>query len=294
MYDVIIIGAGPAGISGAIYAVSRGLKTLVLEANKVGGLIGKVSTVTHYCGIIENETGATIASRMYAQAKNASVEIVFEQVLKVNLTKEIKEVVTLKKTYQTKKIIIANGTTPRKLDIPGEELAKTNAVKYGADYQDKHIYVVGGADGAVKEALYLAKFAKKLTIIHFEEKLGCIAEFKQKIKQANNIEVLTTKRIKAIYGKNEVEAFDLYDEKTSSVERIEDPGCGIFIYAGSTPNSQLYNELTLQDGYIPVNENMETTIPGVYAVGDIRVKQVRQVSTAVSDGTIAGIHSATH
>ena len=297
MYDVIIIGAGPAGISAAIYAVSRGCKTLVLEQTKVGGLIGNVSTVTHYCGIIENETGATIASRMEKQALDAGVEIKLEKVIEVKLTGEIKEVQTANQTYQAKKIIIANGTTPRKLEIPGEsKLADKgigmNAFKDGHKYQGRHIYVVGGADGAIKEALYLAKFASKLTIIHFEDKLGCIQEFLDKIKQTPNITVWTKKRLKAVYGNACVEAFDLVDVDDGSVEHIEDDGCGIFVYAGSIPNSQLYLELDLQDGYIPVDENMETAIKGVYAVGDIRVKQIRQVSTAVSDGTIAAINAA--
>ena len=297
MYDVIIIGAGPSGISAAIYAVSRGCKTLVLEQTKVGGLIGNVSTVTHYCGIIENETGATIAARMEKQALDAGVEIKLEKVIEVKLTGEIKEVQTANQSYQAKKIIIANGTTPRKLEIPGEsKLAGKgigmNAFKDGHKDQGRHIYVVGGADGAIKEALYLAKFASKLTIIHFEDKLGCIQEFLDKIKQTPNITVWTKKRLKAVYGDECVEAFDLVDVDNGSVEHIEDDGCGIFVYAGSIPNSQLYLELDLQDGYIPVDENMETAIKDVYAIGDIRVKQIRQVSTAVSDGTIAAINAA--
>lgn len=299
MYDVIIIGGGPAGISAAIYAVSRGSKVLVLEQNKIGGLIGNVSTVTHYCGIIENETGTTIARRMEKQALDAGVEIKIEKVVKVDLMGEKKEIQTVNETYFASKVIIANGTTPRKLNIPGEsELANKgvglNALKDGKKYQGRHVYVVGGADGAIKEAIYLAKLASKVTIIHFEEKLGCINEFIKKLEQLDNIEVRLNKRIKAIYGTNEVEALDLIDEKDGTIEHLEDQGCGIFIYAGSTPNTELYSQLKLENGFICVNENMETTISGVYAIGDIRVKQVRQVATAVSDGTIAGIHAATH
>lgn len=297
MYDVIIIGGGPAGISAAIYAVSRGCKVLVLEQNQIGGLIGKVSTVTHYCGIIENETGETIALRMEKQARESGVEIKLDKVVSVDLLGETKLVTTTNATYKANKVIIANGTTPRKLNIPGEnELINKgvclNALKDGKNYQGRHIYVVGGGDGAIKEALYLAQFASRLTIIHFEDKLGCIAEFIKKLEQFDNIEVRLNKRLKTIYGKDQVEALDLIDENDGSVEHIEDCGCGIFIYAGSTPNSQLYTQLQLENGFIPVDENMETQIKGVYAIGDIRVKQIRQVATAVSDGTLAGIHVA--
>lgn len=210
MYDIVIIGAGPAGISAGIYAVSRGRKTLIVEKRAVGGLIGNVSTVTHYAGIIEG----------------------------------------------------------------------------------KHVYVVGGADGAVKEALYLANYAKLVTIIHFEETLGCIAQFRDKVAQTPNIKLRFGSRLHAVHGVEQVETLEISDEKTGRIEMISDPGCGIFVYAGTTPNTELYTQLRLHNGFIPVNENQETEIAGVYAAGDICKKQVRQVATAVSDGTIAAIQAA--
>ena len=208
-----------------------------------------------------------------------------------------KKVFTKDGAYDAKKIVLANGTTPRKLNIPGEaELTGKgmgmNAQRDGRKYTDKNIYVVGGADGAVKEALYLSKFAKQVTIIHFEDTLGCIEEFKNKAEQTPNIKLRLGSRLHAVYGAEQVEALEISDEKTGSVEKIADCGCGIFVYAGTTPNTELYSELELDNGFIPVDENMETNIAGVYAVGDIRVKQVRQVSTAVADGTVAGIHLA--
>ena len=242
MYDVIIIGAGPAGISAGIYAVSRGRKTLILEKEEVGGVIGKVSTVTHYSGIIEQETGKTFADRLKKQAVQSGVEIKYEEVKNVKLTGDIKIVSTDTAEYQAPKIILANGTTPRKLGIPGEsELAGkgigTNAAIDGPSFSGKNIYVIGGADGAVKEAIYLAQFAKKLTIIHFENTLGCIAEFKNKIKQLPNVSVLTNSRLKAVYGTNQIEKIDILSENDGKITTIEDEGCGIFIYAGSTPNT---------------------------------------------------------
>ena len=297
MYDILILGAGPAGISAGIYAVSRGKKTLILEQAQVGGIIGKVSTVTHYTALQAHETGATFAARMKEQALNAGVEIAYETVIDVQLAGEIKTVHTNKGSYQARRIILANGGTPRKLGISGEaELAGKgmglNAPRDGAAYTGKNIYVVGGADGAVKEALYLASFARKLTIIHFEDQLGCIPEFRQKVAAAGNITLKLGSRLHAVYGQDQVERLEIASERDGSLETIEDPGCGIFVYAGVSPNTQMYGQLELQDGYIVTNEKMETSIPGVYAAGDIRVKQVRQVATAVSDGAIAAINAA--
>lgn len=297
MYDIIIIGAGPAGISAGIYAVSRGKRTLILEKAQVGGIIGKVSTVTHYTAIEKQETGATFAARMKEQALQAGVEIVQAEAVHVALTGEVKSVTTDRGIYEAKRIILANGGTPRKLGIPGEkELADKgmgmNAARDGAAYAGKNVYVVGGADGAVKEALYLAGYAKQVTVIHFEEQLGCIAEFRQKVAAAGNISVRLASRLHAVYGQDQVERLEIASEQDGSIETIEDPGCGIFVYAGILPNTELYTELALEGGYIPTNDKMETAIPGVYAAGDIRVKQVRQVATAVSDGAIAAINAA--
>lgn len=297
MYDILIIGAGPAGISAGIYAVSRGKKTLVLEQAQVGGIIGKVSTVTHYTALQAQETGATFAARMKEQAQAAGVEIAYETVTGVELTGGVKTVHTDKGTHQARRVILANGGTPRKLGIPGEiELAGKgmglNAPRDGAAYAGKNIYVVGGADGAVKEALYLASFARQLIIIHFEDQLGCIPEFRNKIAAADNIKLCLGSRLHAVHGTDQVERLEIISEHDGTVQTIEDPGCGIFVYAGVTPNTQLYTEVGLQDGYIVTNDKMETSVPGVYAAGDIRAKQVRQVATAVSDGAIAAINAA--
>ena len=297
MYDIIIIGAGPAGISAGIYAVSRGKKVLVLEKAQVGGIIGKVSTVTHYTALQPKESGATFAARMKEQALAAGVEIAYETVTGVELTGDIKTVRTDKGVHQAPRIILANGGTPRKLGIPGEaELAgkgmSLNAPRDAQAYAGRNLYVVGGADGAVKEALYLAGFARRLTIIHFEDTLGCIPEFRNKVAAADNITLRLGSRLHGVYGDGQVERLEIADVHTGKIETVEDPGCGIFVYAGTTPNTQLYGELALQDGYILTNDKMETSLPGVYAAGDIRVKQVRQVATAVADGAIAAINAA--
>lgn len=225
------------------------------------------------------------------------MEIAYETVTGVELTGDVKTVHTDKGTHQTRRVILANGGTPRKLGIPGEiELAgkgvSLNAPRDGAAYAGKNIYVVGGADGAVKEALYLASFARQLTIIHFEDQLDCIPEFRNKIAAADNIKLCLGSRLHAVHGTDQVERLEIISEHEGTVQTIEDPGCGIFVYAGVTPNTQLYTELDLQDGYIVTNDKMEASVPGVYAAGDIRAKQVRQVATAVSDGAIAAINAA--
>lgn len=299
MYDICIIGAGPAGISSAIYAVSRGLKTIVLEQKAVGGLLGGVSTVTHYAGIIEEETGETFAARLKAQAEGAGVEIVMEQVKKAKLTGQIKIIETDQGSYEAKAVIIAAGTRPRRLGIEGEEEFQgrgtgMNPAKDGARYVGKDIFVVGGADGAVKEALYLAKIAKKVTIIHFEDTLGAIPEFTNKVRQTGNMEVRFHSRLIKINGKEEADQIVIRDEHTGALETIQAPGCAIFIYAGSTPNTEDYPELETKDGYIVTNEKQETNLAGVYAAGDICVKQVRQAATAVADGAVAAIHAAAY
>lgn len=294
MYDIIIIGAGPAGISAAVYGKSRGKNVLVLEKKQVGGLIGMVSTVTHYTAVVQEESGNTFAERMKAQALSAGVEIRYENVTETKLTGQIKKVVTNKGTYESKTLILANGGSGRMLGIPGENLkgVRLNAPRDGADYKGKNVYVIGGADGAVKEALYLAEMAGKVTIVCVEDELACIQEFKDKAAVHNNIEIMPHSSLTAVYGSEAVEELEFTDNKTGEKQIVKDTDCGVFVYAGIIPNTQMYTELKLDGGYIPVDDSMQTEIQGVFAAGDIRVKKVRQVATAVSDGAIAGIQAA--
>ena len=294
MYDIIVIGAGPAGISAAVYGKSRGKRVLVLEKKQVGGLIGTVSTVTHYTAIVQEESGHTFAERMKEQALSAGVEIHYEDVIETILTGEIKKVVTNKETYQSKTLILANGGSGRMLGIPGEDLkgVRLNAPKDGLNYKGKNVYVIGGADGAVKEALYLAEIAGKVTIVCVEDELACIQEFKDKVVTHDNIEIMSHSSLTAVYGSEAVEELEFTDNKTGKKQIVKDTDCGVFVYAGIIPNTQMYTELKLDGGYIPVDDLMQTEIPGVFAAGDIRVKKVRQVATAVADGAIAGIQAA--
>lgn len=297
MYDIIIIGGGPAGVSAGIYAASRGKKTLLIEKKRIGGTIGNVSTVTHYTAIMQPETGESFATRMWNQIKNCGVEIINEEVVSTSLKGDVKSVTTDKNTYSAKKVIIAAGSTPRKLDIEGEKpldgkYIYLNAAKDGERFKGKNIYVVGGADGAIKEALYLSQFAKTLTIIHFEEKPGCIPEFGEKVKSSSNIKVVLNSRLTKVSGTDCLETLEITSEIDGSKQVISDKGAGIFVYAGTVPNTSAFGELELKDGFIPVNAKCETAIEGVYAAGDICFKQVRQVATAVADGAVAAINAS--
>lgn len=294
MYDVIIIGAGVAGLSAAIYTASRSMKTLILESDKPGGVLGKVSVVTHYAGIVEDETGKTIVQRIVKQVESTGLSICTEKVINVDLQGEIKKVMTEAGTYESKTIILANGTTPRKLNIPGEERLYKKGVSYDAvedaeKFRGKEIFVVGGSDGAVKESLYLSSIASKVTIIHFEDQLGAIREFTDRVEQNEKIILKLHSRIKEIKGEEYVQSIVIQDEHTQALEEIQVEGAGIFIYVGAEPNTQMYTDVAKENDFIITDEAMGTNIPGIFAAGDIRQKMVRQAATAVAEGAIAAI-----
>lgn len=294
--DIIIIGGGPAGASAGIYLASRGLNPIIFEKCKIGGTVGNVSSVTHYLSVCNTETGETFSNKLKTQLEKYKIPVINEEILSTELKGDIKIIKTSNGTYETKAIILSNGTTPRKLGIIGEDelLGKgvcTTPYTEGRLYSSKEIVVVGGADGALKEAIYLSQFAKQLTLIHFEDKINAIPEFKNKLENLKNINLCLNSRLTKINGKDFIESIEITNEKTKEISELKMDGGAIFIYAGSTPNTEIYSGLNLKDGFIQVTNKMETNIPGVYAAGDICEKQVRQVATAVSDGTIAGINA---
>ena len=296
MYDLIVIGAGPAGVSASVYASSRGMNVLVIEKKSVGGIIGSVSTVSHYTAVMQNETGATFAKRMEEQLLSSGATLAIEEVINVNFKNNIKEVITTNGLYKSKAVIIANGSTAKKLEVHGADKfrGKTfgiNAAKTAEIYKGKNMYVIGGADGAVKEALYLSKFAKQVTIVCVEEKLACIQEFRDKVNKSTNIVVCPNCTLTSVTGNEQIEKITLTNLTTNENKEIQDEGAIIYTYVGLIPNTQIYDCLNSENGYLIVNQDMETIIPGVFSVGDICKKSVYQVSTAVSDGTIAGINA---
>lgn len=295
MYDVIIIGAGVAGLTSAIYAGSRGNKVLILEKSIPGGVLGGVSSVTHYPGVIKNETGKTIISRILDQLNIYDVTLLKEEVVDLKISEDIKHIQTNKNSYTSKNIIIANGTSPKKLEADLKSFSGEiyyNVIDNADKYRDKEVFVVGGSDGAVKEALYLADIAKKVSIIHHSDRLGTINEFKEKIAKKDNIELLLHREVIKVSGKKDKFTIFLKDLNSQAIEEINTNNSGIFVYIGSLPNTEVYDSLKLENNFIVTDEEMQTNIPGVFAAGDIRKKSIRQGATAAADGAIAGVKSS--
>ncbi|MDO5027668.1 MAG: NAD(P)/FAD-dependent oxidoreductase [Bacillota bacterium] len=294
MYDLIIVGGGPSGISASIYARSRGLNTLLIEKNKIGGMIGKISMVTHFAGIMENESGHSFAKRMKDQAESYGLEIAYEEVVDTDLAGPEKIVKTKDKTYKAKAVIIATGTTAKKLGLENDsEFFQKGLYQNAQDdhdyYKDKTVVVVGGSDGACKEAIYLSKFAKEVHLVHHGEKLGTVQEFKTIIENSAKITVHLSSSVKAVSGDDKVNSVILENSASGQDLEIKAPDLGVFVHIGADPNTAIAKELEMEDGYFKVDNCCQTNLPGVYAVGDVRNTLVRQVSTAVADGTRAAI-----
>lgn len=301
-YDVIIIGAGPAGLSAALYAGRAKLDTLLLERSKAGGQIATTHDVENYPGAIEDTTGPRLVARMVEQAKQFGVDIVYDDVKQVQLEGDDKVITGHKQTYHGKTVIIATGAEPRKLGVPGESELTGKGVSYcatcdGAFFEGLPVYVIGGGDTAVEEGLFIAKFARKVYIVHRRDELRAAKSIQEKAFANDKVEILWNKVVKEITGDGLVERLVLLDTVTSEETEIladEDDGTfGIFVLVGYLPETDIFKGIITTDrsGYIPTNDNMETNIPGVFAAGDVRVKPLRQVVTATNDGAIAAIQA---
>ena len=292
IYDVIIIGAGPAGMTAAVYASRANLDTLMLERGMPGGQMADTEDVENYPGF-ENILGADLSNKMFEHAKKFGAEYAYGDVKSVADHGEYKEVDAGKKTYKAKTIIITTGAQYKKLGIPGEAELTGRGVSYcavcdGAFFKDKELVVIGGGDSAVEEGIYLTRFAKKVTIIHRRDELRA-----QKIIQER---AFNNEKISFIWD-TVVEEINEVDGKSGSVtmkdvktgETSEFKTDGVFIYIGLVPLSEPFKDLGIVDeeGNIPTNENMATKIPGIFAAGDIREKDLRQIVTATGDGSIA-------
>lgn len=301
IYDVIIIGEGPAGLSAGLYAARSRLKTLILEKEKAGGQIVTTDEVANYPGSIENATGPSLINRMVEQAKDFGAKIKLDTVKEVELDGKIKIVKGEKEEYQTKTVIIATGAKPRKIGCPGEEELTGRGVSYcatcdAAFFEDLDVYVVGGGDSAVEEALYLTKFARKVTIIHRRDELRAAKSIQEKAFANEKIDFMWNTVVKEIKGDGIVEAMVVENvktgEKTEIVANEEDGTFGIFVFVGLVPTTELFEgKLEMENGYIVTDEDMRTNIPGVFAAGDCRKKSLRQVVTAAADGAIAAVQA---
>ncbi|QXE18010.1 thioredoxin-disulfide reductase [Clostridium sp. 001] len=302
IYDVIIIGSGPAGLSAAIYSARSRLKTLILERSKVGGQIVITDEVANYPGSIKDATGPSLIARMEEQVEGFGAERKKDNIKEVDFTGKIKKLKGEKEEYYAKSIIIATGANPRKIGCPGENELIGKGVSYCATcdaefFEDLEVFVVGGGDAAIEEALYLTKFAKKVTIVHRRDELRAAKSIQEKAFKNPKIEIKWNSVITEIRGDGIVQSAVFKDTKTGELSEYfadeEDGTFGVFVFVGYLPTNQLVKELvdTSEAGYIITNDKMETNIEGVFAAGDIREKPLRQVVTAAADGAIAAVQA---
>ena len=293
--ELIIIGGGPAGLTAAIYGARAKLNMLLLEDQILGGQVRNSYTIENYPGF-KTVTGSELADLMQQQAEELGAEIdEFDMIEKVDFSGEKKIIETSNYIYETDTVIISTGATPRKLPIPNEEKFSGKGIHYcavcdGAMYEGKVIAVVGGGNSALEEALFLTKFAKKVYMIrrydYFKGEKSTIDE----VMNHPKIEVLFNEDLVDVEGKDFVEKAIIKNTKDNSEKELELDA--IFGYIGTEPKTELFKEyVNLSHGYIPTDNNMKTNIEGVYAAGDVREKEFRQITTAVSDGTIAALQA---
>jgi thioredoxin reductase (NADPH) len=292
--ELIIIGGGPAGLSAGLYAARSRLSTLLIERAMPGGQIVNAELVENYPGFPEGISGAELASLMERQATKYGLEISVAEVDGIEVVGEQKTVRTSEGQYHAKALIIAGGSEHSKLGVPGEEELRGRGVSYcatcdGAFFRDQVIAVVGGGNVALNDALFLTRFASKVVVIHRRDQLRATRIIQERAFAQPKIEFLWDTVVKSIEGNSEVRQLRLMNVKTEAEVLLE--VSGVFIAVGLRPNTgYLEGVLALSpEGFILVNEQMETGVPGVYAAGDIRAGSPRQVSSAVGDGATAAI-----
>jgi len=294
IYDVIIIGSGPAGLTAAIYAGRAELKTLVIAGVKYGGQLMDTTVIENYPGFPEGIKGSELIEKMIAQAQKFNAQIVFEDALKVELQEKIKKVYTFEKEYQAKTVILALGANPRKLNVTGEEKlwgkgVSACAVCDGALFKNKEVAVVGGGDSAMEEASFLTNFASKVYLIHRRDSFRAAVSMQKKVLNNPKIEILYNSEIEEIIGEEKIEALKIKNNQNQSSKLLKVDG--LFLAIGHIPNTQiLQGQLELdEDGYITTKNDVETSIEGVFASGDIKDKAYKQIVTATSGGAIAAL-----
>lgn len=293
-YDVVVIGAGPGGMTAALYAARANLKVAMLDRGVYGGQMNNTDDIENYPGFTSIK-GPELGEKMYQSATNSGVEFVYGDVQKVTVDDEhLKHVQTDSDELVSKAVIIATGSTNRKLGVPGEEEFSGKGVSYcavcdGAFFKNRDVSVIGGGDSAISEGLYLANLADKVNVVHHRDKLRAQRVLQDRAFDNEKMDFTWDSDVKEIIGdENQVTGIKVHNKKTDQDEVV--PTSGVFIYVGNIPNSQAFTNLRITDeaGWIKTNDGMETIIPGIYAVGDVRQKKLRQITTAVGDGGIAG------
>jgi len=292
MYDTIIIGAGPAGMTAALYAARSNLKVALLERGIPGGQMNNTADIENYPGYA-NISGPELAEKMFEPLENLSVEHLFGLVEKIEDRGDFKEIITEDERFETKTVIIASGANHRHLGVPGEEDFNSRGVSYcavcdGAFFRDEDLLVVGGGDSAVEEAIFLTRFAKSVTIVHRRDELRAQKVLQDRAFANEKIRFVWDSVVESIHGdERKVTGVTFKNVKTGETSQADFGG--IFIYVGLDPVSEFAADLGITDeaGWILTDHQMKTSVAGIYAVGDVRQKDLRQITTAVGDGAIA-------
>lgn len=292
VYEVIIIGGGPAGLTAGLYTSRSRFNTLLIEIGLLGGQMTTTEVIENYPGFPQGINGDELSRLMEEQAKRFGLEVVSQEVVEVKLEGERKLVKTDESTYLCEALIICTGTEYRKLGIPGEKEFTGKGVSYcatcdGAFFKDSQIVVVGGGDSALTEALFLTKFAKELTIIHRRDALRGTKIYQERVLSNPKIKMLWNSVVQKIKGDSIVRSIVIKNVKTGEINEFNTEG--VFLFVGVSPRTKFLKNLIPSDeaGYIVTDENCETSIKGIFAAGDCRKKLLRQIATAVGDGAIA-------
>jgi thioredoxin reductase (NADPH) len=291
IYDLVIVGAGPAGITASIYATRAMFNFVILEKSFAGGQIINTYEVDNYPGI-QHVSGFDLSTMFTEHATSLGVQIKSEDVTQIILEGPIKRVITSNGEFQTKTIILSTGAQWRKLGVPGEEHFTGLGVSYcatcdGAFYRGKRTAVIGGGDVAVEDAIYLSRMCERVTLVHRRNELRAVKVLQDKLLKTDNIDVLWDTELDEIFGSTAVEGVKLTNNKTGEKSTLDVDG--VFIAVGTSANSELVKDQLEVDGsgWILTDEDCETSVKGVFAVGDVRKKSLKQVITAAADGAIA-------
>lgn len=292
-YDVIVIGAGPGGLTAGLYASRANLSVLILDRGIYGGQMNNTAEVENYPGF-KSILGPDLAEKMYQGATQFGAEYAYGSVEKVEVNGDLKQVITDSETYEAPVVIIATGSQYRKLGVEGEAEYAGRGVSYcavcdGAFFKDQPLAVVGGGDSAVEEGVYLAKLASNVNIIHRRDQLRAQKILQERAFANDKIDFTWDTVVTKINGDGQkVTSVSTHNKKTGEDGELKVNG--VFIYVGVIPLSEPFKELGITDeqGWIKTDELMQTSLPGVYAIGDVRAKELRQITTAVGDGSIAG------
>ena len=296
VYDMVIVGGGPGGYTAALYAARAGLSVVVLEKLSAGGQMAMSHQIDNYPGFPEGIDGFELGMRMQQQAERFGAETAYVQVSAVNLQAQPKVIETNEGAYYGKTVVLATGANPRKLGLPKEEELVGRGVAYcaacdGMFYKGKTVVVVGGGNSAAADALLLSRVAEKVIVVHRRDQLRATKVYHEPLMNTPNVSFLWNSRVKEILHGQKVTGIIVEDVNSGETQQVE---CqGVFVSIGRVPATELFvGQLELDpNGYILADETTRTSIPGVYAVGDVRAKQLRQIVTAVADGAVA-VHMA--